>query len=175
MSAVADLTRTTATQGLDEAMTARAHNLRQAELIFNQSPETDSLAELAAALARHGAPDDLLTQMFDLCREVLDVNEAEAGCELRLTGLLEAHVTRSRTAPLAERLTAKGIARRLRGPLGVLLDPASHDGIAFFKASAAVRDVIAACPREQLLASAVRHELRGRKFGLLAQLSESAA
>jgi hypothetical protein len=168
----ADLTRTTAQAGLSLAMDARGANLEQTALIFNPSVEIDSLGELPAVLLRHGAPEALVAQMVTLCRRVLESNVAEGNCEMGLAGLLEDHVDRARTLPLELRSTAKQIAARLRGPLAVLLQPGG-DGIEWCKASWTVRDELAATPREQLLAPAVRHELRDRKFRKLTELADA--
>lgn len=112
----------------------------------------------------------LLAELALLLEQIRRRAVAEGERQRQLARLMETEVQRARMAPLEERLTAKGIARRLRGPLAVLADPSGQDALAFFRAAGVVREVIAACPTEQLLAPAVRHELRGRKFDLLRQL-----
>lgn len=166
------LDRVTATLVLRDAMEARARNLAEADLIYNPSPELDSLGELPAELLRAGAPADLVAQMITLCRQILAHNIAEGDCEMRVAGLMETEIARNRALPALERVTAKAIAARLRGPLAVLADPAAHDAIEFFRASCAVRDVIRAVPRAQLLTLAVAHHLGGRKHRLLTTLAD---
>ena len=169
-----DITRSTASKGLAHVMDARGANLEQNALLYNPSPEVDSLAELPAELLRQVRAGNIDPALFatwaKLSRRLLESNIAEGASEMTAAGLLEDHIARARTAPLAARMTAKSIARRLRDPLRVMLDPAAHDAIEFFRAAGAIRDVLAACPREQLLAPAVEHHLGGRKFRLLTQL-----
>jgi hypothetical protein len=170
------MTSALATRGaLERAMDARALNLEQARLVFNASPEVDSIAELPAALLRAGAPADLVARLSVLCRQLLASNVEEGRCETAVAGLLERQLSNVRALPVAERLTAKSIARRVREPLAVLLaGAAEYDAAEYFGACCAIREVIAACPPEQLLAPAVRHELRDRKYSLLRELATSA-
>jgi hypothetical protein len=150
---------------------ARALNLEQARLLFDPSVEVDSLLELPAALLRAGAPAVLVSELSVLCRRVLESNLLEGERERVLAGVLDEQLAAIRVLPVAGRLTAKGIARAVRGPLGVVLDGGGGDAVRYFRACCAVRDVVAAVPRAQLLAPAVRHELRERKFRLLAELA----
>lgn len=173
-TAGADLGGTAARRALDLALEARACNLLQGRLLFDPSPEADSLLELPAVARGEGASERLVALMASLCRRVIASNGAEGQAELELAGLLDGHAARQRRLPAADRLTVKAIAARVRGPLAVLVDPAAHDGVAYYRACCAVRDVVAACPPEQLLSPALAHELRGRKHALLGRLARDA-
>lgn len=168
------LTRTEAHQGLDVAMTCRAHNIEQTAAIFNPTPEVDSLVEEIASLLRHGVDPTVVANLTTRCRQILESNVAEGNGEMHLAGVFEAHIHRTLATPVLERATIKSLAARLRDPLGVIAS-GTTDGIAYFKACCAVRDVITSVPAGQLLTASMRHELRGKRYGVLADLVGACA
>lgn len=163
------MTRSEASHGLEDAMDCRALNLEQTRHLFNPTPEQDSLAEDIAALLRFGVPVDVVAKLTTRCRQILESNVAEGEGEMSLAAIFEDQIHRTLRAPVAERATVKSLAARLRGPLATML--ARSDGVAYFKACCAVRDILAAVPAEHLLTASMRHELRDRRFDLLASLA----
>lgn len=165
------MTRKEATHGLGTAMDARALNLEQTRHLFNPTPEADSLAEEIAGLLGHGVPVGVVARLTTRCRLILESNVAEGDEEMTLAAIFETEIQRALMAPVAERATVKSLARKLRGPLAAMLDPA--DSVDYFRACCAVRDVLNAIPAEQLLTESLRHELRARRFDLLSSLLAS--
>lgn len=166
------MTRTEATRGLAAAMDSRALNLAQTRLLFNPTPEEDSLAEDIAGLLRHGVPAETVARLTTRCRLVLQSNVVEGDGEMTIAGIFEDQIQRTLLAPVARRATVKSLAARLRDPLGVMAS-GGCDGVAYFKACCAVRDVIQTVPAGQLLTPSMRHELRGRRYDLLASLVDA--
>jgi hypothetical protein len=152
-------------------MEARAFNLRQSRLIVNTTPEVDSLAEVLPALRAAGVDDVLLATIVEFLRELLALNHAEGQLELQLAGWADELAIDLHTSQLAgEASTLVGvrtIAALLRGPLGELGDVDDDT----FAAAGVVHQVLARCPRAQLLSPSLRHELGKRKFELLERLA----
>jgi hypothetical protein len=170
---------------LDPAMDARALNLNQAFRLTNQTPECDSLLEHLARIHPDGPSERFhLQQMHALAVVVVAENETEGQIEQRIArsaDLLSRDLRGVELNGASGVLTAKAIARRLRGPLQVLVDVdelgahAGHPGTAILDAAFAVGDVLRLVPSRQLLQPQVEHELRGRLFEKLRDLHSSAA
>lgn len=76
-----------------DALDARALNLEQERLIYNPSPEPDSIVELVARLAS-GRPAEEVLEVRRLLRRFIESNAAEGGLECRLAGSIEASLQR---------------------------------------------------------------------------------
>jgi hypothetical protein len=144
---------------------AQAENRRQELLVYNPSPEADSLAELLVlALRRGNDPSKVLADSLPLLRELVESNRREHGHVHAATGpvnfvarMLADHTTR-------QGLGIKRAARMLREPLKIIRDdmtaPAGRrDGLAFFHASCKVRDVIGEMTTEALRSASMRAQL----------------
>lgn len=153
------------------AMDGAALNRAQHDLLFNPTPEVDSLAERLAALLRDGVPRDTIRFLFENVRELIDLNEAEHGCHTRLAGQLDdlARVLHEaeRDTHAAHALGIKALARALRPALDVLSDPAAADPLALVRASRTISAIIERTPDAQLLNASVRHEIGQRRYQAL--------
>lgn len=166
-----EITRATAESVIAKDMEGRAENLRQARLLFNPDREVNSIFELAAALLRPHDPAEIAATLAKLAREAYASNASEGELWLEIAGEMEAHLACIRSMPASERITAKSTADALRAPLDVLVRPDKYDGIAYYQACCAVRDVIRRVPRDELLQPAVENHLGGRKYRKLAELA----
>lgn len=173
---------------LDRGLDARALNLEQAGLLFDPSPECDSIAEVVVALSRLLAepclPSNarsqvrvLVARLVPIVRRLAASNTAEGDLQRALCGAADRLTRELRDAELniprdaAAVLSAKQIARALRGPLRVLVD-GDEDPLEVADAVRQVEDLLDRVPSVQLLSPWVEHELRGRKFRLLRRLVE---
>lgn len=166
---------------LEPAMDARALNLDQARLLYDPSPEVDSLFEVSHAVAtspelrvaRRHAP-----RLMHLLGQLHEKNEQEGDRQLLIAGAADLLVTDLRALELSgaspSALPAKAIARELREPLRRLLAPAGGDLFELLGDLRAVDRLIGRTPRAQLLSRTVRYELGKEKFALLERLCESA-
>lgn len=175
MSVTAATTRRTF---LDPAMDAIALNREQQRLVYDPSPEVDSLLEHVNALAA-AAPGPTGT-ILALLRRFLASNQLEGDSERRIAAAadqLTRDLRRSELNSVAPRphaaIPAKRLARTLRGPLAAILSPADRDPLAFVAAVRRVDDAIRAVPTVQLLAPTVRRGMRAEQFALLELLVAS--
>src|SRR5258707_653834 len=95
--------------------------MRQHRLIYNPSPETDSLVEQIVNLRHHGVPDDVIHQLIDSVQAILRLNAAEREQQRSVAGTLDELETMRR------RVVQPGL--NVSGPLGIravknLLNPA---------------------------------------------------
>jgi hypothetical protein len=73
---------------LFEAMDARATNVRQTELLYNPSPEVDSVIEHLVAL-EHKVGREALAPVVTLIKELLQANLAEGQHEMAIAGFAD--------------------------------------------------------------------------------------
>lgn len=159
------------------SMDARAHNLRQAQLVENPSPEPDSLLEHLELLESGRLSASSLPELVRLVRDLGASNAAEGTHEVAIATVADGLVSDLRRLELVGRgpkaITAKSIARRLRSPLSHMAQPAAVDPSKLVDAAAAIAAVLRSVPALQLLAPAVEHELGETRFRLLAHLVRS--
>jgi hypothetical protein len=158
---------------LRDVLDARGSNLAQARLLFNATPEVDSLIELV-----HTLPVDLGTKrlLLTYCSDLLTLNADEGEHERQAAGILDAAVAALRHAATVERqtnpFTVKALARRLRPPLAIIANAGHHDALAFVTAVRTIDEVVAVVPVSQLLTPSVRNQLGPNRYQLLEQLVE---
>lgn len=156
---------------LDSTLEIIASGQREASLIFNPSPEVDSLAEHIARLDRHGVPGEVIRDLLAQVREVLRLNTTQDSHARGVAGTLDALSSLATDA-----LTTKSITRLLREPLDVLGRSSTVSAAEWQRASGEVRRVIDACGPQRLCATSLRHEMGGRRHDvLLAVLADRAA
>jgi hypothetical protein len=149
---------------LEHVEAAQFENDRQALLVFNPSPEADSLAEHLAALLRDGADVEReAAAMVTALRQLLESNRRERGHEHAATGHLS---LLHKTLHMAGQRTRHGLsvadaAQRLRGPLRVIRKARTEqaDWLEFMHASWAVKDVVCLLPSETLRGAYLRNQL----------------
>lgn len=73
---------------LNEAMDARAHNMDQARLLWNPTPEADSLLEYLHEI-RDAVPVEVMSKMLTLIRQLVESNQVEGEHERRLAGFAD--------------------------------------------------------------------------------------
>lgn len=149
---------------LEPGMDARALNIEQSRIVFDPSPESDSLVEVLADL---GAYQQAKPHLIALTRS----NHAEGKLECGITLWADTLATDLRDLELnggAGALSGKSLARALREPLRAF---AGSGGAAErARAAAAIWRVTKGHPRAQLLTPSVRHELGAAKFRLLEEM-----
>lgn len=159
------------------AMDARAANVEQQRLLYNPTPDPDSLLEHLELLQEGGRARASLRALVALCTDLSSSNSIEAGFELGIAGAADQLATDLRDTELngsaPTLLTAKGIARRLRQPLSHLAQAAGVGPAQLVKDCATIADAIRHTPRLQLLSPAVAHELGRAKYELLCELVDS--
>lgn len=156
---------------LDSTLEVIATGQREASLIFNPSPEVDSLAEHIARLDRHGVPGEVIRNLLAQLRDVLNLNAVQDRHARGAAGALDALSSLATDA-----LTTKSITRTLREPLDLLGRADTVSAAEWQRASGEVRRVIDACGPERLRAPSLRHEMGGRRHDvLLAVLADGAA
>lgn len=151
---------------LDPAIDARELNLDEQRTCY-----------AIAAQLKHLTGGDRQAMALLLRRLAFD-NAQEGAHEDAITDTAETLARDLRGAELnagALELTARAVARRVSGPLDIIANPAAHDSMAFVTAVRAVDDVLARCPRAQLLSPRVKTQLRQRKFDLLTELANRKA
>lgn len=168
MHASAHTIRTTL---LDPAMDARAHSIGVAQHLR-------ALAEPLRLLAASASPvqQPALLAVFSSVREIHAHNAKMGELHRDIAGAADQLAATARGAETARdaqaALGVQAIARRLRGPLGVLDGSQHRSARELTEAAWVVRDVARTVPRERLLSAAVRHELGMRKFTTLVRLLE---
>lgn len=163
------------------ALDGCAHNHHQSRLIFNASPEVDSLAERIQALHEHDVPAHVITALFADLRAIMESNgrEAEAHRTVAKAGDDMARtIGAARTgmcAQVADHLTVTGVKRLLGGqdgPLAILSDPAGRNPADLMHARNAVRKVVRETPDIVLRRASLRNQLGARRHDLLLTLRE---
>lgn len=146
-------------QPLGAVMDARAHNLHQSVLIYDPSPAEDSLMECIAGLlhCHDERRPQLVAEALTLLRKLAASNVAEGDCELSAAGILDALTKAMHMQGVRSAMTVKAAARQLRAALQVL--DGHPDGVAFFRASSQIREVIDTLPFEVLYGPGLRNEL----------------
>lgn len=156
-------------QPLGSVIDARLHNLDQDVLLFDPSPERDSAVEIAAELLRPGADvTALAAELLSIIRKIADSNAREGGCEREAAGQLDKLARSLHQNGRRSPLTVKQASRRLRTALKIL--GPSPDGVAYFRASCEIKDVVMALPFETLFGPGLRHELGDERTVQLAKL-----
>jgi hypothetical protein len=111
---------------LEPALDARAHNLTQAQLIANPTPEVDSLLEHVHALGRDLPASQRRAHVHEalrLIRDLFNSNRAEGECEQTIAGAADQLAAALRAGTVERGWTVKRVARELRDPLAVLVNP----------------------------------------------------
>jgi hypothetical protein len=102
-----------ADNALNALLDARAHNLEQARLLFNPSPEADSLIEQLHGLDAFDVPPREVQTLVDQAVELYRSNQAEGHREQDAAGALDGHI-RDLAAGISNDLTLKGLGRQVR-------------------------------------------------------------
>ncbi len=161
---------------LEPVLDARAFNLTEPRVVGDELHHLAALARVVHGL--RGPVRDLAAGEIDGvaagCRELMAANGSEGRFELHVAGVVDSlvhdlrHAERNLTPGRV--LGAKAIARALRDPLDILLDPAGHDATTVVRAAWAVRDIVDRVPAVQLASDDVATQLRARKHKLLLQI-----
>lgn len=160
---------------VDHATDAAAANRQQAALLFNATPEIDSLAERLITLHQHGVPRHHIRQLLADVKKLIALNDDEHHCERTIAGALDALARAEHAAERGTRgrdqLTIRGLVRALRDDLDTIATAAG--GTEYALAATRVREVCEHVPAEKLLGGTLRHELGGRRHDLLAEIVRS--
>lgn len=152
------------------AMEGMATNDAGRRLLYDPSPEIDSLAERLVELEQHGVPRRVVRALLADLREALSLNLRERAGYRALAGTLD-RATRIGAAPELSRAgTVRGAINLLREPLELLAANEAGvriDGRALVEAVSRVRRVVAVAPRRMLLSRSLRSNLGGRKHRVL--------
>ena len=157
---------------VEPGMDGIACNQAQSRIVFDPSPEVDSLVEALVAMRDGVDPGELLTAER-LLVELLRVNRAEGDIWRAVTGRADAlacelhRLEVTGAAPCG--LATRALANALRAPLGVLCAPIV-DPIAAADAVRAVDRVTAVLPRERIVGGSLEHQLGGRRYRRLVEL-----
>lgn len=127
----------------DRAMDAHALNRAQAALLFDPSPECDSLAEYIVALRRYQVPEWIVTEMLHLTRELITSNDLEGEVERLAAGDLERLAAAARAPRRQPRATVKQLAALVR----------EHDD------AGTLPELVACTPDGRLTQRSLLHEL----------------
>ncbi len=168
---------------LGHGLDAQAHNSDQEILLFNPSPEPDSMVEhlnlLFAELHQAGVGADRIADLMTITRKVIESNAKERGSQQNVCGELDRWLIEMQVGGKARHaLTVKGIAQRLRMPLQVFADiqagkrVGNHD---LLEAAHAIREVQRLVPEHRLLTDTVANELGPVKYRTLQRLVEGHA
>jgi hypothetical protein len=153
---------------LDAAMDARGANLEQEALIFDPDPEVNSLAEYVSVLLRHGVPAEVIANIATLLRRLAQSNAVEGACERTTVGVLDRAVADLHHDGRRTGLTVKDAAERLRPHLRAIAPLC--DGVTYFRACCAIRDVLAQVDEQAARGSAMRNQLGAGRHDLLLSL-----
>ena len=161
---------------VDVAADAIAANRAQHRLLFNPTPEVDSLAERLIALRRHGVPSGLISELIQDVKQLITLNEHEHGDERALAGALDAlaraeHAAEREGSRAHDAISVRALVRRLRDDLDTIR--ASGTGTEFALAAARVREICSQTPADKLTSNTLRHELGGRRHDLLVEMVRS--
>lgn len=157
---------------LDCALEARAENLEQTALLWDPSPECDSLIEYIARLVALGADIGIMADLTALVRRIAESNEREGGHEQTIAGVLDRVTRELHVAGVRSALSAKAAARALRPALATIAG--QPDGPAFFRAACAVRDVADELDDSVLRGPGLRNALGAGRHDLLLSLIDAA-
>lgn len=145
---------------VDRTVEAIALNDRQAKVIFDPSPEVDSLAERIVVLRHYGVPESVVRDLLGDIKRLLELNSQERSEQHAVAGSLDRMLARDPDDRGA--FSFKDIARRLREDLAVLDgDPDARGRIA---------QLVSCVHPDRLTSSTLRHEIGGRKHDLLRSL-----
>lgn len=148
---------------LEQVMHARAAGHAQHRVLYNPTPEVDSLVEEIIALPIDTA---VRRRLLDFVRQVAHLNHAEAEHERAAAGTLDELLTIGRravtTAPRGTTMSVKTIAGLLRPALRTGGDPADI----------IVRGLLTRVPRSTLLGKGMRGELGKQPHATLTLLVE---
>jgi hypothetical protein len=162
---------------LDPALEAIALNRAQERIVYDPSPERDSIAEWVNAMA--DSDPESCAAIMGLLAQLVASNQLEQTEILRIAGFSDEtirHLRRlERTAAGAtsQAWTRRRLIDRLRQPLAVIADPVPHDAMTFVQAVRVVDDLIVRVPLSDLLADAVLYQLGQAKAAKLRELVES--
>lgn len=146
----------------DRILEAQAENDLQEKIVYDPSPERDSLVEHLVALPRPDVdPVAVAADMTQLVRVWLESNRRERGHQHAAVAPLDSLTTLLHAEGLRSALTIKDAARRLRDPLKTIRQHQIDqvDTKSFFLASGAVKDVIGELPVATLRGGSLRNQL----------------
>jgi hypothetical protein len=152
------------------AMEGQSANEAGRLILFNPSPEVDSLAEEVAALERYGVPRTQVRVLLARIGKAIQLNRHEHGTYRGISGALGKLIAVDATPSLSRASTVRGVYALLREPLGLLSRNAKGelvDGQALVDAASLVKRVAALAPREVLESPALPKMLGRRKFAHL--------
>jgi hypothetical protein len=163
---------------LEPVLDARALNIVEPHLIGEELADLRVLSGLVDRLrgSDRTVAEREVSEIAGICREVALTNHQEGEREQHAAATLDSlvcdlHDGERNGSPVDRLITAKGIARRLREPLDVLLSPAGHDARAFIRAAWAVRDVLDHASLAQIRSAGLLSQLGPRKHQLLVGLA----
>lgn len=151
---------------LHPSMESTCHNLDQ----YDPSPEADSILEHLEVLVAQLPDGPTKSQIEKHLAAAIASNLREGGETRRVSGAADRLVAELRsieTNGVRRAIGAKSLARGLRAPLAILLDPAGRSASELVRARRQVFAVIGEIPAAQLRSRRLRHELAKRKFDLL--------
>jgi hypothetical protein len=159
-----------------------ALNAEQQRLLFDPSPERDSLVELLLLGVEVDGAQPWEVSALRVCQRLGLANREEGQLARQVAGFADALASDLHGLELArkdgeERLGVRELVGRLRGPLDVLVRADAGEPVAAGEvaaAGAAIGRLAAVCPRERLLAQSIRHNLGGRRFRALERLVDGA-
>lgn len=159
--------RRRAMRASDLAMEGAAMNHAGRRILFNPTPEVDSLAERVAGLQVYGVPRHEVRALLSDIRRALDLNGGEGEVYAALCGELSSSASAAGGSSRVESLTTRGVVDALGRPTRLLADArrgviVDSDDLA--RARAAVLDAARSVPRKTLLAGFVERQLRARRF-----------
>jgi hypothetical protein len=157
---------------LASLLDAQVENEQQHLIVFNPSPEADSLVEHVVSLVRDGTdPVAAAERITPLLNQLVASNQRERAHQHdaarpldNLTSFLHVHGHRG--------LSVKDAERRLRAPLKTIRAARTEvvDGTRFFHASCQVKDVICELPTDTLRGKTLRERLGNSLHDVLLDL-----
>ena len=160
-------------QVLDPALEGIALNRQQERLVYDPSPEADSLAEHINALASQHPAE--CAEMMRLLTQLVASNQLERAEWAKPAGFGDEQVRHLRRAELdggSQAVPTREVARALRGPLDALAEICDRVSV---EQAAVAMSLAVRLPESQLLAPNVRRELGDRRTDRLARLKAQIA
>lgn len=161
---------------LSPGMDARALNVEQQRILFDDSPEPDSLIELLQAIDPDTkAEARAFRQLIHGAVELYRSNGSEGEFELAICGAAD-QLARDLHDEVQnhgrEQMVVKAIARKLRPALATIAKPPVGEPRSLVAAGRAIGEVTSQVPTDQLLSPGLRHELGAGRYELLCSLIE---
>ena len=150
-------------QVVDPALDAIAHNLDQHRMLFDPSPEIDSLIEIGNTLADE--QPRLAATLLGIAARLAASNSAELACAQKVAGNGEQIARDLRPVDGRQSLKRSMLRLRIRPILDVIADP-DADPMAYVRAGRDLHALQREVPMETLLSKSLAHEL-GQRAELL--------